>query len=89
MIASSAPLSSIDAREMLHHIQVLASDTFEGRAPASRGEVKTVEYLVDQFKKMGLRPGHPDGSYIQEVPLVGFRTEAEGTIARRRQDGPP
>jgi Zn-dependent M28 family amino/carboxypeptidase len=72
--------ATIDAERMLGHIRVLASDEFEGRAPASAGEEKTVEYLIGQFKGMGLKPGNPDGTYVQEVPLVGFQTKAEGTI---------
>ena len=56
--------------EMLsEHIQVLASDEFLGRAPASPGEEKTVNYLIEQFQKLGLRPGNGEG-YTQEVPLA-------------------
>jgi Zn-dependent M28 family amino/carboxypeptidase len=51
---------------------VLASDEFEGRAPGTAGEDKTVAYLVDQFKGMGLKPGNTDGTYVQKVPLVGI-----------------
>ncbi len=51
---------------------MLSSDEFEGRAPGTKGEELTVNYLVDQFKKFGLRPGNTDGTYIQKVPLVGI-----------------
>lgn len=51
------------------HIEVLASDDFQGRKPFTEGEVKTVNYLVDQFKSYGLEPGNGD-SYTQDVPLV-------------------
>jgi len=47
----------------------LSSDEFEGRKPFSTGETKTVNYLVEAFKNMGLQPGNGD-SYIQKVPLV-------------------
>jgi Zn-dependent M28 family amino/carboxypeptidase len=70
----------IDAREMLRHIQVLASDEYEGRAPGSRGEEMTVAYLIDQFHRLNLKPGNPDGTYVQNVPLIGFKTKATGTI---------
>lgn len=70
----------IDAKGMLDRIRVLASDEFEGRAPATEGEEKTVTYLEAQFRAMGLNPGGPQGSYIQKVPLVGFQTRAEATI---------
>ena len=56
---------------LLETIKVLASDEFEGRAPASRGEEKTVAYLQEQFKQMGLMPGNPDGTFVQKVPMLG------------------
>jgi len=73
--AANAPLSSlpaIDQQAIRRHIEVLASDEFEGRAPGSPGEDKTVEYLVARFEEMGLQPGNTDGTYIQNVPLVGI-----------------
>jgi Zn-dependent M28 family amino/carboxypeptidase len=60
------------AARMLARAKVLASDEFEGRAPATPGEEKTVGYLVGEFKKMGLEPGNPNGTYLQDVPLVGI-----------------
>ncbi|MGH8446368.1 MAG: M28 family metallopeptidase [Solimonas sp.] len=57
---------------ILAHIRVLASDAFEGRLPGTPGEDKTVRYLTEQFKALGLAPGNPDGTYVQEVPLVGI-----------------
>ena len=56
---------------------MLSSDEFEGRAPGTKGEELTVNYLVDQFKKAGLKPGNTDGTYMQKVPLVGI-TPAPG-----------
>ena len=50
--------------------RTLASDEFEGRAPGTTGEARTVAYLVDQFKAAGLEPAAPDGSYTQVVPLI-------------------
>jgi len=51
------------------HVEILASDEFGGRAPASPGEELTVDYLLQNFQGMGLEPGNGD-SYIQEVPLA-------------------
>jgi hypothetical protein len=73
-----AASESITADALLRHVRILASDEFEGRAPGTRGEVLTVEYLVEQFRRMGLEPGNPDGTYTQAVPLVGQRTRARG-----------
>ncbi len=57
---------------VLAHTKTLSSDEFEGRAPGSKGEELTVNYLIDQFKKTGLKPGNTDGTYVQKVPLVGI-----------------
>ena len=73
--ADTVPLSAlpaIDAAAVLAHVKTLASDDFEGRAPGTAGEQKTVDYLVGSFKRLGLKPGNPDGSYVQKVPLVGI-----------------
>ncbi len=68
----AAALATISAEDMLKHVKVLASDEFEGRAPGSRGEELSVDYISAQFKALGLRPGNPDGTYVQEVPLAGI-----------------
>ena len=69
---AEVPSTAPSADRMLARAKILASDEFEGRAPASPGEEKTVAYLVSEFKKMGLEPGNPNGTYIQDVPLVGI-----------------
>ncbi len=51
--------------------RVLSSDEFEGRAPGTPGEKKTLDYLVAQFQKAGLQPGN-NGSWFQDVPLVAI-----------------
>ncbi|MGA2631488.1 MAG: M28 family metallopeptidase [Terriglobia bacterium] len=60
---------------LLETIKVLSSDEFEGRAPASKGEEKTVAFLDDQVRQIGLRPGNPDGTYLQKVPMVGITAD--------------
>lgn len=72
--------SSTSAARILERTKILASDEFEGRAPGSPGEEKTVAYLVDEFKKLGLQPGNPDGSYVQHVPLVGITSSVDATF---------
>ena len=77
--APSAPapvegMAKIDQNAILERIKVLASDEFEGRKPGTKGEDLTVKYLVDESKKLGLKPGNPDGTYIQKVPLVGMQS---------------
>lgn len=51
------------------YIKTLSSDEFQGRAPATKGEEKTVAFLTEHFKKIGLKPINGD-SYIQPVQLV-------------------
>jgi hypothetical protein len=68
-------LETITPDGLLAHIKVLASDEFEGRAPGTKGEELSVKYISDQFKKIGLQPGNPDGTYTQEVPLAGIKSE--------------
>jgi Zn-dependent M28 family amino/carboxypeptidase len=65
-------LPNIDTTKALADITRLASDEFEGRAPGSKGEDLTVQYLTEQFKAAGLQPGNPDGTWTQAVPLVSL-----------------
>jgi Zn-dependent M28 family amino/carboxypeptidase len=60
----------IDPARLSSITRELASDAFEGRAPGSPGEAKTVEYIVGQFKALGLEPGGENGSWTQTVPLI-------------------
>ena len=59
------------------HLERLASDDFLGRKPFTKGETLTVNYLKDEFSKLGLSPGNGD-SFFQEVPMV----EITGTPSR-------
>tara|TARA_R110002074_G_scaffold401581_1_gene600206 strand:- start:14474 stop:16090 length:1617 start_codon:yes stop_codon:yes gene_type:complete len=59
----------VDQTTIGNHIERLASDEFLGRKPFTEGEVLTVNYLKDEFKKLGLMPGNGD-SYFQDVPMV-------------------
>jgi len=72
--ASKLPVSppSIRSEAILNHVKVLASDEYEGRFPGTKGEQLTISYIADQFKKAGLKPGNIDGTYFQNVPLVGI-----------------
>jgi Zn-dependent M28 family amino/carboxypeptidase len=47
----------------------LSLDAYEGRAPGSIGEEKTVAHLISKFKAAGLEPGN-NGSWTQDVPLI-------------------
>ena len=67
-----ASMPKIDAQKILEHIKVLSSDEYEGRKPGTKGEELSVNYIQEQFKELNLKPGNPDGTYLQKVPLVGI-----------------
>jgi len=75
---------AIDSAAVLRLTTVLSSAEFEGRAPGTAGEEKTVAYLVEQFRQVGLRPGAADGSYVQPVPLVGITPAPSATLVFRK-----
>jgi len=66
---NAAAKRSITTGDLVEDIAVLSSDEFEGRAPASKGEELTIQFLKAEFEKLGLAPGNRD-SYFQGVPLV-------------------
>ncbi len=78
--ASSATLAAgadsaaqaITSADILQHIKDLSADSMEGRAPGTPGEAKTIAYLQAQYKALGLKPGNPDGTYLQNVDLIGY-----------------
>src|SRR5580704_12965626 len=74
-------LDTINANSLLSEIKTLSSDDFEGRKPGSAGEQKTISYMQQQFQQMGLKPGNPDGTYLQNVPLAGITSKSSVDIA--------
>jgi hypothetical protein len=74
-------LASITEEELTGYIEVLASDEFGGRAPASPGETRTIQYLTEQFASLGLEPGGENGTWVQEVPLVAITADAVMTLS--------
>ena len=60
---------SISEGSLKKHLVTLSSDEFQGRKPFTPGEVKTINYLKEQFESYGLKPGN-GGSFFQDVPMV-------------------
>ena len=77
---SKAALDVITPDSVMSHIKTLSSDEFEGRAPATHGEELSINYIADQFKKIGLEPGNTDGTYFQKVPLAGITTKQDAEL---------
>lgn len=74
-------MGAITSDNILQHVNRLAADGFEGRAPGTAGEDSAVTYLTEQFKALGLAPGNPDGTYIQPVSMIGYTSRPEASIA--------
>lgn len=62
-----------------NHLRKISSDEFLGRMPFTEGEQKTLAYLEDEVKKLGLEPGNGNG-YLQEVPMVEITTETDSIM---------
>ena len=81
---STSPVS-ISPTRMSQDIKVLSSDAFEGRGPATRAEPKVVDYIVQQFKAAGLKPGgdktKSGRAWTQAVPLAEFQTEGPVAVS--------
>ena len=90
-VAESSPVASepatpphsfgpeISAEDFAQHVKTLSSDAFGGRSPGGHFEQLTINYLKDQFQRLGLKPGNGD-SYFQEVPTVGMQAAADTTM---------
>ena len=78
-----ADLPNVSTDAILADIRKLASDEFEGRAPGSNGETLTVQYLSEEFRKAGLEPGNPDGTWVQKVPLVAVTSAPTPLVVRK------
>jgi hypothetical protein len=62
------------------HEMFLASDAMRGRGSATPDELITATYVASEFEEYGLKPGLPDGTYIQRVELVQPVAEGNAKI---------
>ena len=67
--ATEKPVA-VDGTAIKAHIQKLASDEMEGRAPAGKGADLATEYVSNFFKSIGLK------TQFQAVPMVGITSTA-------------
>lgn len=70
---------TISEEKLRQHTKIVSSDEFEGRSPTTIGETKTLDYLVSNFKALGLKPGNGD-SYLQPVELMKTITNPNMTL---------
>lgn len=81
-----AALNSISADSLAKNTEILSSDEFEGRAPASKGEELTINFMKEEFQKLGLEPGN-GASFFQEVPMVEIDSIPEGNLVIKGKKG--
>ena len=74
------PPVALNQPALAEMVKVLSSDDFEGRAPGTLGEQKTVTYLIERFKAAGLQPGNK-GSWTQDVPIVEITADNMAGLA--------
>ncbi len=79
LLAASPAVAQVSPERLSADVKTLASDSFEGRAPGTPGETKTIAWLIAQFKAIKAQPGGPNGSWTQPVPLVHTRM-GSGTV---------
>jgi len=84
LLACATPLpAAITAAALQRHVDILASDAFEGRAPGTAGERKTTDYIVAQWQAIGLKPAGEDGRWFHEVRLVNRTPLTQRVVWRR------
>jgi Zn-dependent M28 family amino/carboxypeptidase len=76
--AAAPPPAHVSTQRMSDVSRVLASDEFQGRAPGTLGEDKTIPYLIEQFKAAGLEPAGENGGWTQQVPMI--RTQLQQPV---------
>ncbi|ATQ42218.1 M28 family metallopeptidase [Caulobacter mirabilis] len=83
LAAGPAPAAEhpISPERLAEHVKVLASDEFAGRAPGGPGEPKTIDYIVGQFRALGLQPAGDKGGWTQDVPLVRTQVPKDAALS--------
>ncbi|ABQ68936.1 peptidase M28 [Rhizorhabdus wittichii RW1] len=79
-VQPAAARVAADPARLTETVKTLASDLFEGRAPGTAGEERTIGYLVARFEALGLEPGGPGGQWVQKVPLLHTRLGTPKTL---------
>ena len=62
-------MARIDTNIIRSHIAYLADDRLKGRKPGTEGYQMAVDYVIDQYKKIGVSPGGDNGGYTQKLVI--------------------
>jgi Zn-dependent M28 family amino/carboxypeptidase len=87
--ASKMEAPSFDAERIRAHVKYLASDELEGRGTGQKGGDVAADYIAAQLKSYGLKPAGENGTYFQQVPMVGVKTLAATTFTLAPNSGAP
>jgi Zn-dependent M28 family amino/carboxypeptidase len=85
--AVSAAMKLFSADAIAAHDKFLSSDLLEGRGPGTRGDALAEEYMATEFQSFGLKPGGENGTFFQNVPLVGVSLDPAKTSVSFTRDG--
>jgi Zn-dependent M28 family amino/carboxypeptidase len=89
--AVKAAEASIDGEKVRAHVKFLADDLLEGRGPGLRGSEIAAQYIATQFALYGLKPGGDNGTYLQQINMVGMNAIPDKTtmsiIPPKRPEG--
>jgi Zn-dependent M28 family amino/carboxypeptidase len=75
------PSSRINENAVRAHIKFLASDLLEGRGTGAPGGEVAASYIAAQLEALGLKGAGPNGSFFQEVSLVGVKADPQTTLS--------
>ncbi|HEX8240376.1 MAG TPA: M28 family peptidase [Allosphingosinicella sp.] len=80
LLAVPAPAEPVSPEALRRHIDVLASDSFEGREPGTAGEQKSIAYIAGQMRSFGLEPAGPRNSWYQPLEVKGRRPGDQSSV---------
>ena len=69
---ATAAARAVRAASIRAHLEFLADDALEGRAPATRGGDIAAKYLRAEFQRLGLEPAGDSGGYFHRVPIIAL-----------------
>ena len=80
-LGATAQAQEISGDRIRAHVRFLASDLLEGRGTGARGGQLASEYIATQFELIGAKPAGDNGTYFQNVPLVGIDTQPDSRLS--------
>ena len=63
-----------DAQKMRQRVIRLSADDFEGRGPGTEGGRRAAQYIADEMKAAGVKPGNGT-TYFQNVKMIGVKAD--------------